>query len=229
MNLFAENSTRRTGSRNPEGDDRPPRSEATLLGDASKVLASRPAALSRNNPESEPKPEARVPPAPSPALPSIGAPNAPDRCANVVASGAKWQGTLAVDDSVRIEGSFSGEIRAKGTVHISEGAQVDAKVRAQFVVISGTFKGDLRAEQRVDLLPHSRVSGELATKMLSVQEGAVLDSKVQMTGLSDAESKQQAAKASKPATPEGNNGSASASEPRPERETAETPVTAKSD
>ncbi len=227
MSLFANDSTRRTSGRGSDAEDRQPRSETTLLGDANQVLASRPDVLSRINPENEPKPESVPAATPASSLPSIAGPNPPDRCPNVVASGAKWQGTLSVDDSVRIDGTFSGEIRAKGTVHVSEGAQVDAKVRAQFVVISGTFKGDMRAEQRVDLLPHSRVSGELTTKMLSVQEGAILDSKVQMTGISDSETKQEPAKAAKSTAPDVSN--SVASQPRPERESAETAAKAKAD
>ena len=108
-------------------------------------------------------------------------PTPPDRCTNVVAAGAHWQGTLKVDDSARIDGIFSGEIQAKGTVHVSDGAEVDAKIHAAFVVISGTFRGEIRCEQRVDLLPKSRVSGEVITKVLSIQEGATLDGSVQMT------------------------------------------------
>lgn len=109
------------------------------------------------------------------------APLAPDRCTNVVAAGARWKGTLKVEDSARIDGVFSGEIDAKGTVHVSEGAEVDAKIHAAYVVISGTFKGEIRAERKAELMPTSRVSGEVMAKALSVHEGATLDGTVQMT------------------------------------------------
>lgn len=108
-------------------------------------------------------------------------PLAPDRCTNVVAAGARWKGTLKVEDSARIDGVFSGEIDAKGTVHVSEGAEVDAKIHAAFVVISGAFKGEIRAERKAELMPTSRVSGEVMAKALSVHEGAILDGTVQMT------------------------------------------------
>ncbi len=109
------------------------------------------------------------------------APTPPERCTNVIATGARWKGTLKVDDSVRIDGHFSGEIDAKGTVQIAEGADVDAKVHAAFVVISGSFKGEIKCDQRVELMPRSKVSGEIITKILSIHEGATLDGGVQMT------------------------------------------------
>ncbi|HEX5369743.1 MAG TPA: polymer-forming cytoskeletal protein [Dehalococcoidia bacterium] len=109
-------------------------------------------------------------------------PTPPDRCTNIIAAGAKWKGTLTVEDSVRIDGLFSGEIQSKATVHVAEGAQVDAKIKAAFVVIAGTFQGEVRCEQRVDLLPHSKVSGDINTKVFIVHEGATLDATISMTG-----------------------------------------------
>ena len=152
----------------------------------------------------------------APATPA--GPTPPDRCANVIAAGAKWQGTLTVDDSVRIEGNFSGEIRSKGTVHVSEGAQVDAKVRAGFVVVSGNFRGEIRCEQRVDLMPRSRVTGEVITKVLSVHEGAILDGRVQMTAGSgeNAEGQTTSGRAARATAAVGESGG-SAAERRAER------------
>jgi len=109
------------------------------------------------------------------------APTPPERCTNVIATGARWKGSLKVDESVRIDGHFSGDIDAKGTVQIMEGADVDAKVHAGFVVVSGSFKGEIKCDQRVELMPRSKVSGEIITKILSVHEGATLDGGVQMT------------------------------------------------
>jgi cytoskeletal protein CcmA (bactofilin family) len=116
-------------------------------------------------------------------------PTPADKCANVIAAGAKWNGTLTVEDSVRVDGIFAGEIDTKGTVHVAEGAQVDAKLRAGYVVISGEFRGEIRCEQRVDLMPRSRVNGEVITKVLSVHEGATLDGSVNMSGGIDIDSR----------------------------------------
>ena len=176
MSFFGNNSSRPATGRTDEED----RGGATFLGDAASALPERaPLTASRNLLDADGKLEA---PAPRPAAPvAPSGPTPPDRCSNVIAAGAKWQGTLNVEDSVRIEGNFSGEVRAKGTVHVSEGAHVDAKIRALFVVVSGNVRGEIRCEQRVDLLPRSRVNGQVITKVLSVHEGATLDGSVQMT------------------------------------------------
>lgn len=176
MSFLGGNTSRDAKSR-PEAAET--RSQAIFLGEASK-LGKAPA----------------VAPAEEQAAPTFGVesrvfgqqgPTPPEKCTNVVAAGAKWKGSLTVDDSVRIEGTFSGEVQTKATVHIVEGAQVDAKIRAAFVVVAGSFQGEIRCEQRVDLLPRSRVSGEIYTKAFTVQEGAKLDGRVQMTGGLEAE------------------------------------------
>ena len=76
---------------------------------------------------------------------------------------------------------FSGDIEAKGTIHVSEGAEVDAKVRAAYIVVSGTFRGEIRADEKTELMPKSKLSGEIITKALSVHEGAIMDGTIQMT------------------------------------------------
>ena len=135
----------------------------------------------------EPRESAR----PSSSLPAFAeretrGPTDAQNCPNVIASGAKWNGSLSIDDSVRIDGQVAGEIVAKGTIHISEGARVDAKLTAAFVVISGSFKGEARCSDRLELLPKSRVEGQLVTKVLNVHEGAVFDGSIQMTTERDA-------------------------------------------
>jgi cytoskeletal protein CcmA (bactofilin family) len=108
-------------------------------------------------------------------------PTPPEGCASVVASGSTWKGTLTVDSSVRVDGQLNGEINAKDTVHIAEGAKVDAKIQAAYVVVAGTFQGQMRCKERLELLPKSRVRGEITAKLLTVHEGAFIDGHVQMT------------------------------------------------
>jgi cytoskeletal protein CcmA (bactofilin family) len=113
----------------------------------------------------------------------------PEKCVNVVAAGAKWKGSLNIADSVRIDGQLSGDVEAKGTIHISEGAQVEAKIRAAYVVICGSFQGEVRCSERLELLPKSKVSGEIVTKVLNVHEGAVVDGSIRMSAEKAAEGK----------------------------------------
>ena len=88
-------------------------------------------------------------------------PKSADECSSIVSAGSKWQGNLNSDASVRIDGNVSGEVKSKDTIHISEGAKVDATVSANFIIIAGNFQGRVNCTERLELLPTSRVKGEL--------------------------------------------------------------------
>lgn len=104
-----------------------------------------------------------------------------EQFASIVSSGSTFQGSLKVDDSVRIEGQVTGEIEAHNTVYVAEGAQVDAKVRAAFVVIAGQFQGEVVCGERLEILPTGCVRALLTTKSLVVHEGAFIDGQIHMT------------------------------------------------
>ena len=109
-----------------------------------------------------------------------GGPTPPERCQNFLAAGARFDGTLIVEDSVRLEGHFTGDIQTRGTLQVSQGARVEASVHASYVVIAGAFKGQIDSRERVDLLPAGRVKGDLRTRRLVVEDGAQFDGKIQM-------------------------------------------------
>lgn len=150
------------------------------------------------------------------------APTAPERCTNIVATGAKWKGSLKVDDSVRIDGTFSGEVDTKGTVHVSEGADVDAKIHATFVIISGNFKGEIRCDQRTEMMPRGKVTGEIITKALSIHEGATLDGNVQMTSESGSTRLSSSRSASRSNGANGSNGHSATEETPSEKRNGRT-------
>lgn len=115
----------------------------------------------------------------SPARPAnVPTPNT-DR-SSIVSIGSTWNGTLKIDGSVRVEGQLSGEIEARDTVWIAEGAEVDAKVRASVVSIAGRFQGQVDCSERLEITPTGRVKAELATKSLVVHEGAIVEGQIQM-------------------------------------------------
>jgi cytoskeletal protein CcmA (bactofilin family) len=111
---------------------------------------------------------------------TTGVPTPPERCQNFLAAGARFEGTLEVEDSIRLEGTFSGKIQTQGTLQITSGAQVRADIHAAYVVIAGSFEGQIDSEQRVDLLPPGRIQADLRTRRLVVEDGAQFDGKIEM-------------------------------------------------
>lgn len=127
---------------------------------------------------------------------------------SVIGAESAWNGNFSTDGNVRVDGNVLGEVKATGTVFISNGADVKATVYGKYVVIAGSFDGNLYCSERLELQPESRTKGVIHTKILSVGEGAFIDGEIHMGETSDLDSAEPLASAAKPSR----NGSASKKE-----------------
>ena len=60
-----------------------------------------------------------------------------------------FQGTMRFRDSLKIDGSFQGEIISKGFLYIESGAVVKANIKVGSIVIGGIVKGNIEASERL--------------------------------------------------------------------------------
>jgi cytoskeletal protein CcmA (bactofilin family) len=104
-----------------------------------------------------------------------------EECSSVIGKESTWEGNFSTEESVRLDGHITGKIKAAGTVHITEGAQVNADVIGKFVVIAGSYDGKLICSERLQLLPSSKIRGSITTKIISVGDGAFIDGEIHMT------------------------------------------------
>ena len=94
--------------------------------------------------------------------------------------GTTYRGRLDFTGSVRIDGSFDGEVESEGTLVVGREALVTGQIRVGTLVLGGTLTGDVKASQRVVLHKTARFTGNVVTPALSVEEGAVLEGQVCM-------------------------------------------------
>ena len=86
--------------------------------------------------------------------------------------GCEFVGELRFKEKVRIDGRVEGEIWAAKSVVIGESAIIEAGIRAECVEIYGVVKGDIRVERKTTLHKSARVTGEIHTAGIVVEEGA---------------------------------------------------------
>ena len=99
---------------------------------------------------------------------------------------ARMQGTIIFKDPVnlRINGSFEGKLDTRGHLMIGENANVKADIQGDNVIIAGKVNGNLRATTSITLIAPAVVQGDIATPVLSVSEGAVIEGRCSMLNLS---------------------------------------------
>lgn len=89
--------------------------------------------------------------------------------------GASFDGKLTFEGTVRISGSFKGEIFTKDTLVIGPGANVQAQIEADTVILSGFVKGNIFARRRVLMHPPAIFQGTVTTPSLRIDEGVVFE------------------------------------------------------
>ena len=94
--------------------------------------------------------------------------------------GSEFSGKLSFKDTVRIDGSFEGEISSENTLIVGETGRIQANIQSETVIVSGEVRGDIHATRQLTVHKTARVYGNLRTPSLVVEEGAYLSGNVRM-------------------------------------------------
>ncbi|HEX8164068.1 MAG TPA: polymer-forming cytoskeletal protein [Pyrinomonadaceae bacterium] len=91
-------------------------------------------------------------------------------------------GEINFKGMMRVDGRLSGRVNSPdGTLIVSSGGRVEAQVAVAVAKINGTVEGDITAAERIELGRTARVSGNLQTPALVVEEGAIFEGGCRMT------------------------------------------------
>lgn len=96
---------------------------------------------------------------------------------------ASMTGSLVFRDPVnlQINGQFEGSLDAKGSLSIGPAAHVRVTLlQGEQITIAGTVEGPVTASKRLELLSTAKVTGNITTPKLVIQEGAVLQGACEM-------------------------------------------------
>ncbi len=103
-----------------------------------------------------------------------------DAGTSVISSTSNWNGVLRTEGSINVHGRAEGELHAAVDVFVAEGAEVDAHIYAENVVVAGMVRGKIEARGRLELLAQGHVSGDVKSPRLVVHEGAQLSGQLKM-------------------------------------------------
>lgn len=102
----------------------------------------------------------------------------PDSVISIIGPGMTIVGDCETDGTVRIEGSVEGSVKAGKAVVIGKQGIVSGDIFTQDAVISGRVEGKLVATSRLELQATCRIDGEVHTRRMQLEEGAVLNGSV---------------------------------------------------
>jgi len=98
-----------------------------------------------------------------------------------VGSGTVITGEASFKSMLRVDGRFSGRITSgTGTLIVGAGGQVDANIEVSVAMIHGVVNGDIVAGQRIELGRAAKLSGNIQTPSLVIEQGAVFEGSCKM-------------------------------------------------
>lgn len=96
-----------------------------------------------------------------------------DQINGLLDKGCSFEGKIVFDGTVQINGDFTGEVSSDGTLVIGQDARVSGQVFVDTLICYGTVDGKVDAKSRIEIHVPSVVTADIATKCLSIDEGAL--------------------------------------------------------
>src|SRR5713101_9112188 len=125
-----------------------------------------------------PQPSASSAPASTAVTPS-SLPVSP-RASACIAQGIKIKGEITGKEDLFVDGTVEGKLEmGNGTVTIGPNGKVKADISAREVIVRGNVDGKIEGTERVQLWNSGRVTGEVRTERLAIEDGALLRGKVE--------------------------------------------------
>ncbi|HEY8156265.1 MAG TPA: polymer-forming cytoskeletal protein [Myxococcota bacterium] len=91
-------------------------------------------------------------------------------------------GEIRCGEPLRIDGTVKGEVHCDQLLTIGEKGCVHAAIEGDTVVIAGEVKGDITGRRKITLESTARVTGDLTTPGIVIQEGARLEGRIMIGG-----------------------------------------------
>jgi cytoskeletal protein CcmA (bactofilin family) len=103
-----------------------------------------------------------------------------ERISTTLGRETEFNGIMRFRDSLKIDGTFTGEIVSAGFLYVENGATITANIKVGSVVIGGTVKGNVEASEKLEMLSTGRVYGNIRTAKLKIADGVVFEGKCEM-------------------------------------------------
>lgn len=98
----------------------------------------------------------------------------------ILDQGSEFEGKLTFQGTVRIDGTFKGEIFSKSHIVIGESGKVTGNAEIGSISISGHFNGNITAKEKVELHSSAVIEGDITTPSLVIEDGVKFNGKVNM-------------------------------------------------
>lgn len=103
---------------------------------------------------------------------------------SLINASTRFVGEINSDSDLRIDGTVEGNINSKAKIILGNGASVKGNINCQNADISCQVVGTIIVEDTIKLSSTANIKGDIFTKKLIVENGAIFNGKCEMGGTS---------------------------------------------
>jgi cytoskeletal protein CcmA (bactofilin family) len=112
-----------------------------------------------------------------------------ENLSTIIGKDSVFTGDMEVKGTLRIDGRIKGRIICDETVSVGATGDVEADIDAKMVIVAGTVNGNIRTSEKIEMQAKARVMGDVATKNIVIEQGAIFHGSCQMKGVKEGEIK----------------------------------------
>lgn len=99
---------------------------------------------------------------------------------NRIVTGTKIKGELNADTDIRIDGTVDGNINSKGKVVLGKTGIITGELNCVNAEIEGKVNAQIKVTELLSLKASAKVEGDVITKKIAIEPGAVLSGSIDM-------------------------------------------------
>ena len=100
---------------------------------------------------------------------------------NIIAQGTAIEGNVVAQGFIRLEGKVIGNVNTKAKIASGRSSRLEGNIEAQEAELAGFVSGTVEVRETLVLKPTSIIEGDIITKKLVVESGAIINGKCKMS------------------------------------------------
>jgi len=101
---------------------------------------------------------------------------------NKIVFGTKIHGEIETQGDIRIDGSVVGTLDIQGKLVLGPKGMIEGEIKCKNAEVMGAINGEITVEELLSLKASAKIKGDIITKKISIEPGAILTGTINMDG-----------------------------------------------